>query len=79
MFEHPEEIATLTKKFNELNKQKKGHSSYCEIKGFQLFNKKPNGATCSIMFHEMFHGQEKDSQFEFVDENHLINYLKEHT
>ena len=79
MFTKANEIAVLTKKFNEINQPKKGSRSYCQIVGFEEFNKKENGATCAIHFHESIHGMERNSKFEFLDENHIVQYLKAHT
>jgi hypothetical protein len=79
MFTKANEIASLTKKFNEINKQQKGSRSYCQIVGFEEFDKKENGATCAIHFHESIHGMERNSKFEFLDENHIVQYLKAHT
>ena len=45
----------------------------------KLFDKKENGATCAIHFHESIHGMERNSKFEFLDENHIVQYLKAHT
>lgn len=79
MFTKADKIATLTKKFNEINKQKKFSRSFCQIVGFEEFNKKENGATCAIHFHESIQGMERNNKFEFLDENQLIQYLKAHT
>ena len=79
MFTKANEIAVLTKKYNEINQPKKGSRSYCQIVGFEEFTKKANGATCAIHFHESIHGMERNSKFEFLDENHIVQYLKAHT
>lgn len=79
MFTRNQEIASLTKKFNEINKQQKGSRSFCQIIGFEEFDKKENGATCAIHFNESIHGMVRNSKFEFLDENQLVKYLQAHT